>query len=81
MILAGRSKDLDDVVAILAARTSGFDLVLLRRTLRTLEEALGQSDLSPALEEALARASGQGRERERARAKKTTPKRRRRPRR
>jgi hypothetical protein len=79
-ILAGRPKDIDDVVAILAARTGGFDLALLRRTLQTLEEALGQSDLSSALEEALARASGQRPKGERARAK-TTPKRRRSPRR
>jgi hypothetical protein len=79
-ILAGRPKDIDDVAAILAARTGEFDLTLLRRTLRTLEEALGQSDLSPALEDALARASGQGPKGKRAPAK-TAPKRRRRPRR
>ena len=56
-LLAGRSKDLDDVVAILAARAD-LDLDLLRATLSLLESALDQSDLTPALAAALERARG-----------------------
>ena len=44
-VLAGRSKDLDDVRAILNARGADLDLVLVRRTLRELEQALERSDL------------------------------------
>lgn len=56
-ILAGRAKDIEDVEAMLAA-VDDIDLDLLRGTLAMLEEALGQSDLSPAFEQALARARG-----------------------
>lgn len=55
-LLAERPKDLEDVVAILAAHPGALDLGLVRSTLRLLEEALGQSDLLPALERALDRA-------------------------
>lgn len=55
-ILAERPKDLEDVAAILAAHPGALDLGLVRSTLRLLEEALGQSDLLPALERALDRA-------------------------
>jgi hypothetical protein len=60
-ILAGRSKDLDDVVAILAASqdAAGDDAIrieMIRETLRLLEEALAQSDLIPAFEHARERA-------------------------
>jgi len=60
-ILAGRPKDLDDVVAILAARygAAGDDAIrieVIRDTLRLLEQALAQSDLIPAFEQARARA-------------------------
>lgn len=55
-MLAGRAKDLDDMVAILAAHPDDLDLDLVRSTLRMLEEALDQSDLSPAFEQVLASA-------------------------
>jgi hypothetical protein len=57
-LLAGRAKDVDDVVAILAAHPDDLDLDLVRSTLRMLEEALDQTDLLPALEQALALARG-----------------------
>ena len=46
------------VVAILAAHPGDLDLGLIRSTLGLLEEALGQSDLLPVLEQAIARAGG-----------------------
>lgn len=55
-VLAGRDKDRDDVLAILGAQRTSIDVTLIRSTLRLLEEALGQSDLMPALERALATA-------------------------
>jgi hypothetical protein len=60
-LLAGRPKDVDDVVAILAAHPHDLDLDLVRGTVRMLEEALDQSDLSPALDQALATAHGAAR--------------------
>jgi hypothetical protein len=56
-ILAGRPKDLDDAVAVLAAQADSLDLTLVRSTLALLERALDQSDLLPALDEALAPSS------------------------
>ncbi|MGH7340182.1 MAG: DUF6036 family nucleotidyltransferase, partial [Burkholderiales bacterium] len=53
--LAGRGKDDDDVVAILAAQPK-LDLAWVRRTLHTLERALDQSDLSSRFEKLLVRA-------------------------
>ena len=50
-ILAGRGKDLDDARALLAG--AEVDIVEARDLLSQLEEALGQSDLIPALESAL----------------------------
>jgi len=55
-ILAGRSKDIDDVVAVLAAGGDTIRIELIRETLRLLEQALAQSDLLPAFEEALQQA-------------------------
>jgi len=49
-ILAGRDKDLDDVVAILAARGAELDANDVLRTLALVEDALGQSDLVPTWE-------------------------------
>ena len=49
-VLASRPKDLDDVVAVLAARRDDIDAAQVRSTLRLLEGALGQSDLLPAFE-------------------------------
>jgi hypothetical protein len=51
-VLAGRPKDIDDVVAILAAQGERFDADYAKALLLTLEEALGQSDLLPAFEHA-----------------------------
>lgn len=50
-ILAGRGKDLDDVRALLAS--GDVDVDVARDLVMQLEEALGQSDLLPRLEEAL----------------------------
>jgi len=55
-ILAGRPKDLEDVVAVLAAQAQALDLEHVRATLRLLEEALGQADLLPAFERSWQRA-------------------------
>jgi hypothetical protein len=56
-ILAGRAKDLDDVRGILQEKLPALDLDLIRRTLTQLQEALGQSDLLPLFDGALARAT------------------------
>jgi hypothetical protein len=58
--LAGRPKDRDDVVGILRERGTSLDLEQVRRTLRLLERALDQSDLLPAFEADLDRATGEG---------------------
>lgn len=50
-VLAGRGKDLDDLRSLLVG--GEVDLVEVRDILGQLEEALGQSDLSPRLEDAL----------------------------
>ncbi len=55
-VLAGRPKDREDIVGILRERGSDLDLAQIRETLTTVEAALGQSDLSPAFEEIVARA-------------------------
>lgn len=78
-ILASRPKDLDDIVAILAARAD-LDLDLLRGTLKLLEGALDQSDLLPALEAALVRARGAQPPAPRRPRRRSTPKKKRRPR-
>lgn len=57
-ILAGRAKDLEDVVAILRARAESFDIARTRGLLEMLEQALGQSDLLPALSALTKRAKG-----------------------
>ena len=51
-VLAGRGKDLDDLRSLLAS--GEVDLAEARNLLGQFEEALGQSDLLPRLEEALA---------------------------
>lgn len=53
-MLAGRPKDLDDVVAIARAHGSGLDLARIRETLRMLEQALNRRDLVQEFERALA---------------------------
>ena len=52
-ILASRPKDLEDAAGILRARRESLDLSLVRSLLADLEEALGQSDLVPALDRLL----------------------------
>lgn len=54
-VLAGRPKDADDVLAILEAQAGQLDLPYIRQVLRALEDSLGQSDLCPGFERALAR--------------------------
>ena len=58
-VLAGRGKDEDDVLAILAAQRR-LNLARIRETLDALQRALGQSDLSPRFEALLARTRGTG---------------------
>jgi hypothetical protein len=55
-VLAGRPKDLEDVVAILTARASPLDMARVRETVALVEQALDQSDLSPVLEQCVQRA-------------------------
>lgn len=52
--LAGRGKDEDDTMAILAAQ-SRLNIERIRKTLGALERALGQSDLRPRFDKLLAR--------------------------
>lgn len=44
-VLAGRSKDIEDVRGVLRERAESLDMSRIRGTLRLLEDALGQSDL------------------------------------
>ena len=53
-VLAGRPKDIDDVVAIAAAQRN-FDTAYVEQMLRRLEEAFAQNDLIPAFLDALKR--------------------------
>lgn len=52
-ILAGRPKDIEDVRGVILARRDELDVERVRSLLTLLEEALGQSDLLPALDNAL----------------------------
>jgi len=54
-ILAGRAKDLEDVVAVLTAQPD-LDLRPVRETVALIEQALDQSDLTPLLEQCVERA-------------------------
>ncbi len=54
-VLAGRGKDEDDIVAILAAQRR-LDLKRIRETLGVLQRALDQGDLAPRFETLLKRA-------------------------
>jgi hypothetical protein len=58
-VLAGRRKDEEDVVAILSAQRGNLDLVLVRKTLTDLSEALAQDDLLPLFERLLEDATGE----------------------
>ena len=55
-MLAGRPKDLEDVMGILRAGPDGLDVGEIRALLTELEQILGQSDLLPPFEDALRRA-------------------------
>jgi hypothetical protein len=57
-VLAGRPKDIDDALAILTAHRDDLDLAQLRGTVRQLESALDQSDLTPLLEHLITRSRG-----------------------
>lgn len=57
-LLAGRPKDLEDVVGVIQLQADQLDLGQVRALLSQLEQALDQSDLLPALERALRRARG-----------------------
>jgi hypothetical protein len=54
-MLAGRPKDIEDVVAIAAAQQETLEVGYIRETVRIIEEALAQSDLMPMFEQALKR--------------------------
>ena len=54
-VLAGRPKDVEDVVNLLAIQRESIDHQRVRSLLTTLQDALGQSDLLPAFEDALRR--------------------------
>lgn len=57
-VLAGRPKDLDDVRDVLLAQGVRLDVELIRETLRLIEAALDQSDLTPTFEALLQRSRG-----------------------
>ena len=56
-VLAGRPKDLEDVIGLLRARPASLDVAAARAALSQLEAALDQSDLVPALDAAIAKAA------------------------
>ncbi|MCK6553532.1 hypothetical protein L6Q96_02930 [Candidatus Binatia bacterium] len=60
-VLAGRAKDLDDVVAIVTANRRHLDTAHIRQTLHMLEEALDRRDLLAAFERALTQCARQPR--------------------
>ena len=57
-VLAGREKDVGDIRGVLHARADSLDLGYIRRTLRVIEEAMGQSDLVPLFETEWQRITG-----------------------
>jgi hypothetical protein len=57
-ILAARPKDMGDVAEIIAAQGRKLRLQRIRKTLRSLETSLGQSDLLPAFEATIERVLG-----------------------
>ncbi len=52
-ILAGRTRDLDDIDGILRVRLKSLNLALVRRTLGELQKSIGQTDLKPLFEQRL----------------------------
>ena len=59
-LLAGRSKDLDDVTSILAAKLPELDIALIERSLKEFESVLDRSDLRPRLRKLLNKAGYTG---------------------
>lgn len=57
-VLAGRPKDVDDIVGILRSAPEGLDVSEARALLAELSELLDQSDLVPTLDSALEQAGG-----------------------
>jgi hypothetical protein len=53
-VLAGRPKDLEDIVGIAAAQRDTLDVAYIRATLGAIEHAIGQSDLLPVFERTIA---------------------------
>jgi len=53
-VLAGRPKDLEDVIAILTAHGDDLDQRHIEATLSTLEDALSQNDLLPTFRQTVA---------------------------
>ena len=62
-VLSGRPRDVEDVYGVLLEQGSKLDYESMRSTLRQLEQALGVSDLIPALERAVERARRPSRDR------------------
>lgn len=54
-VLAGRPKDIEDIVSLLHIQRTAVDHARVRDVLTRLETALGQSDLLPVFEQALRR--------------------------
>jgi hypothetical protein len=54
-VLAGREKDIEDVRGVLSERGATLDVERIRTTLALLEDALGQSDLTPMFEDLFGR--------------------------
>ncbi len=61
-VLAGRGKDVEDIRGVLRVRSTSLDVGYIRRTLAMVEDALGQSDLTPLFESELSRAGRQSRQ-------------------
>jgi hypothetical protein len=59
-ILAGRDKDLADARGVVARQAAALNVNAVRQTLREIEEALGQSDLTPAFDRILGQDSPSG---------------------
>jgi hypothetical protein len=51
-VLAGRPKDIEDILGVIQERRTSLDETRLLSVLRVLEQALGQSDLLPVFEKA-----------------------------
>lgn len=56
-LLAGREKDVEDIRGVLRVRAGLLDVAYIRRTIKMVEDALGQSDLRPLFEAELSKAA------------------------